>query len=129
MKSSLLWLFLVVGLVLHVQYEAAEYVFYSKALSTEGDGTLPVFFQVFNLLVLVIPLIMAVVHLVCAPKWFITISLIYAGLFVLLNVFHLVETVGKGFDNFLQIILLTLVLVVNGLLVKSLLGDRKTACC
>ena len=129
MKSSLLWMLLVVALVLHMEYEAAEFVFFSKPLKTDGEGVLPTLVQVFSILVMIVPLMMALVHLVCAPKWFVTVSLVYSGLLGVLNVYHLVETLGNGFDNFLQIVLLTFVLFINGVLIKSLLADRKASCC
>lgn len=130
MKNAFYYLLIVVGIVLHTQYEVLEYVFFGKEIPTDtpASGLLPAWMQIFCILVIITPLLFAFLSTLCSEcKVFTTVSLVYSGLLGLLNAYHFLDQLGKGLDNFMQPVLLAVILAVNVVLFVNLLKSCK--CC
>ena len=124
-KISFCWLLIVVALAYHVQYEMSGLFFGKDIKSPEANGEIPYGLHYFNIAVTIIPLFFALLTAFVNDKSFIVASLVYAILFLLLNVFHVITTAMEDISNLTQMTLLTFVGVANVLLVLSINKCRK----
>ncbi|PXY44830.1 hypothetical protein [Flavobacterium hydrophilum] len=124
-KISFCWLLIVVALAYHVQYEMSGLFFGKDIKSPEATGEIPYGLHYFNIAVTIIPLFFALLTAFVNDKSFVVASLVYAILFLLLNVFHVITTAMEDISNLTQMTLLTFVTVANVLLVLSINKWRK----
>lgn len=129
-KIALLWLFIMFGILFHTQFELSE-IFVKTDIRIKGsNGEMPESIHLFRLLIVFLPLLLSLGALYFEKKAFKIFSLIYALLFLLLNIAHLAEEVMvKDKLDLSQITLLSLVVWFNILLVSALnkwrIGKKK----
>ena len=124
-KISFCWLLIVIALAYHVQYEMSGLFFGKDIKSPDATGEIPYGLHYFNIAVTIIPLFFALLTAFVNHKSFVITSLVYAILFLLLNLFHVVTTGMEDISNLTQMTLLTFVSVANVLLVLSINKWRK----
>lgn len=124
-KITFCWLLIIVALAYHVQFEMSGLFFGKDIKSPEATGEIPYGMHYFNIAVTIIPLCFALLTVFISHKIVVIISLVYAILFLLLNVFHVVTTGIEDISNLTQMTLLTFVAVANVLLVLSINKWRK----
>lgn len=130
MKNAFYYLLIVVGILSYWQLEVFDYVFFGKEIPNKEitNGLMPAWMQIFCIFIIIIPLLFALLSILCSEcKIFRTVSLVYAGLFGILNAYHFLDQLGKGLDNFMQPVLLAVILAVNVVLFVNLLKNCK--CC
>ena len=124
-KITFCWSLIIIGFIFHTQYELSGLFFGEDIKMPKADGEMPYSAHYFNILVHIIPLFFALLTLFFNNKIFKIVSLMYAGLLLLLNVFHLVATGAENIFNLSQMFLLTFITVVNILLTVSINKWRK----
>lgn len=91
----------------------------------DANGKMPYTVHYFNIVVTIIPLFFALLTLFLNKLTFKWVSIVYAVLLLLLNVFHVAATVMEDISNLTQIVLLIFVALTNTFLVIAINRWRK----
>ncbi|MDR0505963.1 MAG: hypothetical protein LBH32_03975 [Dysgonamonadaceae bacterium] len=125
-RISFYWLLMGVCFILHNLLHLFGLFFGENITLPNTTGEVPLFVQVFNTVVMTGTFVMALLAANLNGKGFNWFSLVWSGLFLLLNASHLYETLFIEKFDVSQAVLLTLVLVINVLLILALWkGVRK----
>lgn len=124
-KIVFYWILIGVCFILHNLLHLSEIYYGKEMLMINNNGEAPMGAQIFNVLVSIMPFVIAVVSLNVAKKWFIWFSFVWSILLFLLNLAHLGETVFEPVFDISQTVLLTLVLIINLLLSIELWKSTK----
>jgi hypothetical protein len=120
-KIALYWLLMGICFLAHNTYALSGLFFGKNVAMPDATGEIPLYMHVFTSVINTGTLVMAFLAISVDGKKFQWFSLIWAALFLLLNIFHLA---GDGFaaDDFdlSQVVLLSFVLVINATLVITL---------
>lgn len=122
-KTTILWIIIVFGITLHSVLEVVEGFYFAVLPEEPFNEGIPTVSHVIFIMAMLVPLIFSVITLFSKSKAFIWISLIYGALLALLNIFHVIE--DGNLENITQLILLSLVAIINVLLVITINNWRK----
>jgi hypothetical protein len=125
-RAALLWGMIVFCYLVHGYYHISGLFFGIDIKMPDATGQMPLSMHFFSLLLEILPLGLAVASLYAKKKWFNWTNFILAILFLLLNVFHLGETIMQEADDIRQLALLSLVVIINLLLVMDTNQLKKT---
>jgi len=126
-KIPFYWLLMGVCFILHAIFHLMGLFYGENITLAEATGSVPLFVQIFDAVVMAGTLIMALLAAHLDGKRFRWFSLVWSGLFLLLNIGHLCEALFVEKFDLSQAVLLSFVLVINVLLILELWrGLRKT---
>lgn len=123
LKVVLLWLTISFSLVIHSVLETSETLYFKPLPDNSTEGSIPTEMHVIFIVAMIFPLIMSVVSMFFSSKAFKISSMVYAGLLILLNSFHVIEE--GSLSNPSQLILLSFVAAASVLLMVTLNRWRK----
>jgi hypothetical protein len=119
-KIALYWLLMGICFLAHNLFALSGLFFGKSVAMPEATGEIPLFMHLFTVVINVGTLLMALLAINLSGKGFRWFSLVWASLFLLLNIGHLCETLFVEAFDLSQAVLLTFVLVINGALVITL---------
>ncbi|MEM9144518.1 MAG: hypothetical protein AAGA86_16135, partial [Bacteroidota bacterium] len=90
-KVTFLWVLIILGIALHTVLETAESLYFTTLPETPYNEGIPGEAHGIYILALMLPMLLALSTLFFKSKTFVWISLVYAALLGLLNVFHVIE--------------------------------------
>ena len=119
-KTAFYWLLLGICFLTHTLLHMYG-LFYGVDISLpDATGEVSLGVQAFNTALFTVTFLMALLSVNLSSKGFRWFSLVWASLFLLLNIFHLCATAFVEAFDLSQVCLLTFVLAVNVLLVATL---------
>ncbi len=124
-KVILMWLLVAVGICIHSLMEMSELAYVAQGETAPKPKTIPVMFHIIWITALILPYIFSFISSLTQAKTFKWISLVYAGLLGLLNLFHISEPLSVKPVNISQILLLVTVEVINVILFFYILKWKK----
>jgi hypothetical protein len=127
-KIAIYWLLLGVCFLTHTLFHMYG-LFYGLDIRIAGEtlSQVPVFDQVFNTILFTGTFLLSLLSMHCAGRGFRWFSLIWSGMFLLLNLLHLGGALFLEAFDLSQACLLSFVMVVNLLLTRTLWASRKGA--
>ncbi|WP_103866193.1 hypothetical protein [Aquimarina sp. I32.4] len=124
-KIIVSWILIALGVVIHNTLEVGESIFFKSLPEKPFNDGVPIAVHIIHILAMILPMVIAFITLFYANNIFKIFSLVYAIVLVLLNTAHLAETLGAGFSNYSQIILLLFIVIVNAILIPLIIRWKK----
>ena len=126
-KVSFYWLLIAFGLVLQSNIELMQRVFFSAEVNNaSGAEGIPTPVHILFLVSMIIPAIFSFLNTKLSEnKIFIWISIVYAILLLIINVYHFIADGISDLSNISKIITLLFVPIINAFLVFELFQLRK----
>ena len=115
-RIIILWTLLVLSYALHGLYHLSELFFGIDIRLPDADGTVPVVSHIFRIVLEVGTIVMILVWLKTRHRSLAWFSLVWSVILFILNGVHLVGTLRSELDNYSQVALLLVILIVNGFL-------------
>jgi hypothetical protein len=125
MKTAFYWLLLGICFVTHTLLHIYGLFYGADIRLPEATGEVPTGAQAFNTVIFTVTFLIALLSVNLSGRGFRWFSLVWSGLFFLLNIFHLGATVFVEAFDLSQVCLLTFVLAVNALLTVTLWKSLK----
>jgi hypothetical protein len=119
-KTAFYWLLLGICFLAHNLFALSGLFFGKSVTMPEATGEIPLFMYLFTVVINVGTLVMALLAINLSGKGFRWFSLVWASLFLLLNIGHLCEALFIEAFDLSQAVLLTFVLAVNVPLIWTL---------
>ncbi|WP_299839469.1 PepSY-associated TM helix domain-containing protein [uncultured Tenacibaculum sp.] len=120
-KIIMLWIFLVIGFIIHHVYGIAD-VYFKESLLLEGaNGETPEWAHQWRILLEGIAFVFAVLTVQISKQWFKWTSLIWAIILGLFNIYHFITAVIYEFTNVSEILVLFLMVITSMFLIKELI--------
>lgn len=120
-KIIMLWFFLGIGWLVHHLYGVFN-IYYTDSLMMEGaTGEAPLVHHFYRILFEGFCLMFALLSIEISKKWFKVVSLVWASISALYNLYHLIVSFIYESKNLSEIFMLILVLLASILLVRTLL--------
>jgi hypothetical protein len=119
-KTAFYWLLLGICFLTHTLLHMYGLFYGADIRLPEAPGEVPLGAQAFNTVIFTVTFLIAFLSVNLSGKGFRWFSLVWSALFLLLNIFHLGETVFVEKFDLSQACLLTFVLAVNALLAITL---------
>ncbi|MCG1036121.1 PepSY-associated TM helix domain-containing protein [Polaribacter sargassicola] len=124
-KIIILWIFLAIGWIVHHIYGLFN-IYYNETLMIEGaTGDVPTAHHIYRILFEGLCLLFGLLTLEVSKKWFKWVSLIWAIITGLYNVYHFVEAIIYESTNISEIFMLALVSIASIFLIKNLINWKK----
>lgn len=124
-KIVILWIFLGIGWIVHHLYGLFN-IYYNETLMMEGaTGEAPMIHHIYRILFEGLCLLFGVLTIEVSQKWFKTLSLIWAVIAGLYNIYHFFEALIFESGNVSEIFMLALVSLASIFLIKNLRVWRK----
>ncbi|WP_108868773.1 hypothetical protein [Aquimarina aquimarini] len=124
-KIIVSWILITLGVVTHNTLEVGESIFFKSLPEKPFNDGVPIAVHIIHILAMILPMVIAFITLFYANNTFKIFSLVYAIVLVLLNTAHLAETLGAGFSNYSQIILLLFIVIVNAIIIPLIIRWKK----
>ncbi|MEM6526043.1 MAG: hypothetical protein AAF693_19765 [Bacteroidota bacterium] len=124
-KIASIWLFISIGLLIHLSLEMSEGFYYSELPKEPYNASVPTENHIIYLLAMILPLAMACATLFLESRFFKVFSLIYAGILTVMNAAHGVEGLIFSIENVSQVVLLLMIALFNVVLLLQLNRWRK----
>ncbi len=117
---GLLWLALVLGMILHFNYDVSGLRYGVPFEAADAKGSVPWSNFVVKCVFYVVPFLLAVATTGAPGRAYRIVNLVLAGLFTLANISHLITTARRADDtiDYAQIVLLTAVLIASVQLIR-----------
>lgn len=116
LKVIVLWAIFLFGMAFHSLIALTPIFFGASVAIPDSTGTVPISMMWMSLLFYLIPLILLTAALFVEAKWYTTTNFTISLLLTLMNVFHLFEHFLQAPVDFVQVALLTFVLIASILL-------------
>lgn len=116
-RIAFIWLMIALCYLFHSSYHFSQAVFGMDIKIPGATGKVPVSMHLMRFVLEVFSMLLALLTLYIKKKGFILFLFTWAIMLLLLNVFHLGETIYKESDNISQVGLLSFVVVANLFLV------------
>ncbi len=124
-KIIILWIFLAIGWIVHHMYGLFN-IYYNETLVMEGaTGETPLVHHIYRIVFEGICLFFGLLTIEISKKWFKIISLVWATIAGLYNLYHLIEALLHEAGNISEIFMLFLVVIASSFLIKNLNQWRK----
>ncbi|MDR0743872.1 MAG: hypothetical protein LBF05_05910 [Tannerella sp.] len=120
LKTAFYWLLLGICFLTHNVLHMYGLFYDVDIRLPDATGEIPLGTQLFNTVIFTVTFLMALLSIQLSGKGFRWFSLVWSGLFLLLNIFHLAATAFVEAFDLSQVCLLTFVLAVNVLLTGAL---------
>ncbi|MEM9361356.1 MAG: hypothetical protein AAGA43_01925 [Bacteroidota bacterium] len=117
-KTIVLWLLLVIGIVIHTVIETGEALFFAPLPEEPFGEGIPMFAHVIYIFSMIMPMLFILLTLFFSSKAYKIVSLIFASLLTLLHIFHVLE--DGSMENITQLLLLSLIAITSAILVVTL---------
>ena len=124
-KTAFYWLLLGICFLTHTLLHMYELFYGIDIRMPDATGEVPLAVQTFNTVIFTVTFLIALLSINLSGKRFRWFSLVWATLFLLLNIFHLGATAFVEAFDLSQVCLLTFVLAVNVLLIVELLKSLR----
>ena len=119
-KASLLWLFLVIGFILHHIYGLFG-VYYNESVMMEGaTGEVPFIHHLYRILFEGMALVFCLCSLEITKRWYLWLAFIWSILLGLFNIYHVITAFIYEPSNCSEILILLWMVLANALLVSHL---------
>ncbi len=120
-KTSIFWLLISIGFILHNSYHLAELLFFGKDIQLpDAKGKIPMAVHIFRLVVELPIMLLAFLSLYIEKKNFYRFGFIWAILLSVLNIIHFVQTLIHEPVELSQLALLLFIFITNLILVHHL---------
>ena len=126
LKISFYWLLIAFGLVIQSNIELMKRVFFSAEANISGAEGIPTPVHVLFIGTMIIPALFSFLNTKLSNKTiFLWISIVYAILLLIVNVYHFIADGISDLTNISKIAILLFISIVNAFLVIELFQSRK----
>lgn len=115
-RIIILWMLLIIGYILHAIYHLSEIFFGIDIKLPEANGTVPPIVHLFRIVLEVGTMIIVLFWLKTQHQFLVWFSFVWSVLLFILNAVHWVEALSTELNNYSQVALLLVILIVNGFL-------------
>ncbi len=121
LKIIILWIFLAIGWIVHHIYGLFN-IYYNETLIIEGaTGKVPLAHHIYRILFEGVCLLFTLLTIEVSKRWFKIISLIWAIIAGIYNVYHFFEAIIHESNNISEIFMLLLVSIASVFLIVNLM--------
>ena len=116
LKVIVLWTIFLFGMVFHSLIAMMPLFFGESVAIPDATGAVPVSMMWMSLAFYLLPMIFITTTLFIETSWYKITNFVFSVLFSLMNIFHLFEHFSQASVDFVQVALLTFVLIASILL-------------